>query len=59
MRICEGLSNLGVAIDHAGNMAANRDPRQVGSGPIQVWVVPTQEELLIARDTLRCIAAAQ
>jgi len=59
MRICEGLSNLGVAIDGAANMAASHDPRQIGSGPIQVWVVPTQEELLIARDTLRCIAASQ
>ena len=59
MRICEGLSNLGVAIDGSANMAASRDPRQIGSGPVHVWVVPTQEELLIARDTLRCIAASQ
>ena len=30
-------------------------PRQIGSSKIPVWVVPTDEELLIARDTIRCI----
>ena len=59
MRICEGLTNLGVSIEGTANQSALREPRQVGSGPVAVWVVPTQEELLIARDTLRCIAAAQ
>ena len=54
-RICAGLDNLGVAIDPAANEASSRANRQTGSSAIPVWVVPTDEELLIARDTLRCI----
>ena len=58
MRICEGLSNLGVGIDGNANLSTNRDPRRIGWGNIPVWVVPTQEELLIARDTLRLIVSS-
>ena len=55
-RICEGLGNLGIAIDPAANAGDSRDAREIGSSKIPVWVVPTDEELLIARDTLRCIS---
>ena len=54
-RICEGLSNLGIAIDREANESDSQDAREIGSSKIPVWVVPTDEELLIARDTLRCI----
>jgi acetate kinase len=54
-RICEGLDNLGIALDPEGNETNSRYPREIGSSKIPVWVVPTDEELLIARDTLRCI----
>jgi acetate kinase len=54
-RICEGLGNLGIAVDPAANARDSRDAREIGSSKIPVWVVPTDEELLIARDTLRCI----
>jgi acetate kinase len=54
-RICEGLDNLGIAIDPAANAKEGRGPRQIGHAAIPVWVIPTEEELLIARDTLRCI----
>jgi acetate kinase len=54
-RICEGLGNLGIALDPALNENASREPREIGGSKIPVWVVPTDEELLIARDTLRCI----
>lgn len=54
-QICDGLSNLGIALDPAANERESKDPREIGSSPIPVWVVPTDEELLIARDTLRCI----
>jgi acetate kinase len=30
-----------------------QDARQIGFGDVPVWVIPTDEELLIARDTLR------
>jgi acetate kinase len=54
-RICDGLGNLGVAVDAAMNERDSREARAIGKSKIPVWVVPTDEELLIARDTLRCI----
>jgi len=54
-QICSGLENLGIEIDPAANMSSSHWIRQIGNSSIPVWIVPTQEELLIARDTLRCI----
>jgi acetate kinase len=54
-QICAGLDNLGIAIDPKANESESREPRQIGFSSIKVWVVPTDEELLIARDTMRCI----
>ena len=54
-QICDGLDNLGIGIDAGANSIGSREPRQIGSSTIPIWVVPTQEELLIARDTLRCV----
>jgi len=54
-RICEDLGNLGIAVDPGANAQDSKDAREIGSSKIRVWVVPTDEELLIARDTLRCI----
>lgn len=54
-RICEGLGNLGIELDRDRNDSSSRYPRKIGDAKIPVWVVPTDEELLIARDTLRCI----
>jgi len=58
-RICEGLEPLGLALDGAKNEAA-RDGR---CGPIHqegarlaAFVIPTNEELLIARDTFRVVS---
>lgn len=56
-QICDGLAALGVRLDAAAN-AANRGEGCVSlaeSKP-QVWVIPTNEELLIARDTFRCVS---
>jgi acetate kinase len=54
-QICEGLGNLGIALDTALNERDSKEAREIGTSRIPVWVVPTDEELLIARDTLRCI----
>lgn len=59
-RVCRMLSGLGVRLD------TDRNERTVGGqcGPItaddsdlSVWVIPTNEELMIARDTRDLIAA--
>jgi acetate kinase len=57
-RICDGLDNLGIVLDPQANAAARRDEREIGHSRVRVWVVPTNEELLIARDTLRCVQNA-
>src|SRR5579864_2370022 len=53
--ICAGLSNLGIAIDHDANELDSHEARQIGTSSIPVWVVPTDEALLLAQDPLRCI----
>ncbi|MDP9054547.1 MAG: acetate kinase [Acidobacteriota bacterium] len=54
-RICEGMSSLGIAVDRAANEKESKEARKIGHSAVKVWVVPTNEELLIARDTLRCV----
>lgn len=51
--VCEGLGFLGVKIDDAENTAKNHGEGLISTAdsPAQVWIVPTNEELLIARDT--------
>ncbi len=56
-RICEGLSWAGLTLD------ADKNKKAVGcegiissdSSRLAAYVIPTDEELLIARDTVRCI----
>ncbi len=50
---CEGLEFMGVKIDKERNAAA-RDEAKISAddSKVQVWVIPTNEELAIANDTL-------
>jgi acetate kinase len=51
-RICDSLAFLGVSLDSARNEAPDAsEPANIGSGTVAVWVVPTDEERQIARDT--------
>lgn len=54
-RICEGLSWMGVEINSALNAATVGREALISSeaSRIAVYVIPTDEELLIARDTVR------
>lgn len=54
-RICADLENLGIAIDGTANESESDEARQIGWSKVAVWVVPTNEELSIARDTLGCL----
>jgi acetate kinase len=56
-RICEGLQWSGIAIDADLNAKAVGREAQIHAedSRMQIWVIPTDEELLIARDTVRCI----
>lgn len=51
-RVCRDAAWLGVTLDEAANAA--HGPRiSASSSPVSVWVTPTNEELMIARHTLR------
>ena len=56
-QICADLDGLGIKIDSAANNEAIGKESRISppDSPVQVWVIPTNEELLIARDTLRCL----
>lgn len=58
-RICRGLSWLGLELDEASNeqMSGGREGMISGANSrLAAYVIPTQEELLIARDTVRLIS---
>jgi acetate kinase len=59
---CQGLGYMGIRIDEQKNRDAC-DSRRVyditaGDGPVRVLVVPTDEERMIARETLRMVSTA-
>ena len=58
-RVCEGLEWTGLRVDHEANAAlvGGREGRFSAHGSsLEAWVVPTDEELLIARDTYRVVS---
>ncbi|HSQ28801.1 MAG TPA: acetate kinase [Gemmatimonadaceae bacterium] len=60
-RICRGLDWLGFSLDPAKNAAmAGKEGRIDRDGSrVELWVIPTDEELLIARDTWRVVTGAE
>jgi acetate kinase len=61
-RICDGLDWLGIAADREKNErlthgAEGRFDRE--GSRVELWVVPTDEELLIARDTWRVVTGEE
>lgn len=52
-RTCASLGWAGVDIDEARNQAASASARKISTDQsrISVWVIPTNEEIVIARDT--------
>jgi len=55
--ICEGLQPLGIILDPEKNsdIRGSESEITVASSPCSVWVIPTNEELLIGRDTVQQI----
>src|ERR1041384_1327269 len=57
-RICNGLEWMGVELDNEKNLSARNGFEGDISKPesrFSAYVIPTDEELLIARDTVRCV----
>jgi acetate kinase len=57
-RICRALGWLGVVTDEAANERGHRCVSPAGRSP-SVWVIPTDEERVIAAGTLRAVRAAE
>ncbi|MWV44672.1 acetate/propionate family kinase [Paenibacillus sp. HJL G12] len=56
-KVCENLTYLGVELDEELNEIRSGEPRRISTAnsKVQVLVVPTNEELVIARDTNRIV----
>ncbi|WP_297576972.1 acetate/propionate family kinase [uncultured Deefgea sp.] len=56
--VCHQLRWLGVDLDEAANAVRSSEPRRISlaDSKIAVYVIPTNEELMIARQALACIA---
>ena len=59
-QICESLGALGISLNTERNQAAVGVETDITADDARtkVWVIPTNEELLIARDTLACILSS-
>jgi acetate kinase len=51
-RVCAGLEYLGIALDQRSN---ERNDVLISEGPVRVYAIPTDEEKMIARQTLKLL----
>ncbi len=56
--ILEGMENFGVILDDARNEAAFRVEAEITApdSPVKVWVVPTNEEIVVAREVYKLVS---
>lgn len=56
--VCDGLTFLGIELDEAANRQNAKEARFISTpeSRVKVLVVPTNEELIIARDTYRLVS---
>jgi acetate kinase len=57
-RICDGMEWVGLKVEKSRNEQAVGKETEISTddSKLKAYVIPTDEELLIARDTVRCIA---
>ena len=55
--ICDGLEIFGIKLDKVKNKESKDEPRRIGQPDtlVRIIIVPTDEELAIAKDTIRII----
>ena len=55
--VCKDMDYLGIKLDEKANNGLRGELAKISAddSKVQVWVVPTNEELLIARDTLALV----
>ena len=55
--VCEGLEDLGIVLDQAKNSSASDETSlHADSSKTQIWIVPTNEEIIVARQTAELLA---
>ena len=55
-KILEGMEGLGIKVNEKKNEAdSDKDVKSIGAGKVKVFVIPTNEELVIARETAELI----
>ena len=57
--VCDRLAPLGFLLDDDANRIRSKEPRRISQpdSPVQILVVPTNEELAMARETQKVISA--
>lgn len=57
-RVCENLTCFGVKIDYEANMASGEEAiLSTPDSKVKLALIPTEEELMIARDTMHIVSA--
>jgi acetate kinase len=55
--VCSGLDDLGIRLCSDKNQAGAPERRiDDASGKVQIWIVPTNEEIIVARQTVAAIS---
>ena len=56
-RIVEGMESFGLLLDDQANASSSRDERRISAvdSDVSMWVIPTNEELQIARLSAECV----
>ncbi|MBR1869368.1 MAG: acetate kinase [Bacteroidales bacterium] len=59
-RVCENIGYLGLKLDYEANMAAGKATMlSTPDSKVKVALIPTDEELVIARDTMHIVSAIE
>ncbi|MCX7045964.1 MAG: acetate kinase [Candidatus Sumerlaeota bacterium] len=60
-RVCSEMEGLGIVLDENLNHEKNTKEALISApnSRVQIWIIPTNEEIVIARDTARCVEAAK
>lgn len=58
--VCDGLETLGIAVDPQANQSAQGEARiSATDADVQIWIVPTNEELIVARQAKSLLEAEE
>lgn len=57
--VCENMEYLGIKFDEEKNKVRGEQKISADDSKVEVWVIPTNEELLIARDTVEIVNKAK